>query len=264
MPQGAVSNGKHIDAFIPPDLRDMFYRHPTRPYAWNNGLDPYGFTTNGLVLYLPLWALRDSAFNSVDAFKHTCTVTGALWQPDGRLFDGTDDQVLCGNAASLDNIFDGGGTLIFWVNVDSDGEGDSGFISVKTGIWSLSTTGEAGGKVKISFSRVFSLTSGVWVTTATEVTIGISTMVAVTYDNGDVGNNPTFYINDSIKTVGSGLTETSTPEGTRTEDASADIILGGFGNGSFSYDGKINEALFNNQTLSAGEISRIYNSTAWR
>ena len=90
MPQGAVSNGKHIDAFIPPDLRDMFYRHPTRPYAWNNGLDPYGFLTEGLSLYLPLWALKDSAFKSVDANRYTATVTGALWQPDGRLFDGDD------------------------------------------------------------------------------------------------------------------------------------------------------------------------------
>ena len=220
------------------------------------------------VLYLPLHRLDsgDSGgkFVSADGHGHVCTVTGALLSQGGREFDGTDDQVLCGSAVLLDNIFDDGGTIIFWVNVSSDGEGDSGFICVKTAFWSLSTASEASAKVKISFSRVFSLTAGVWATTATEVTIGIPTMVAVTYNNSDVGNNPTIYINDSIKTVGSGLTETSTPDGNRTDDAAADIVLGGFGNGSFSYDGKIGEALFYNRPLSAGEVLYIYRLTKGR
>ena len=112
----AISDGKHIDAFIPPHLKDMFYRHPTRPYAWNNGLDPYGFSTNGLLLYLPLWALNNGGTNSiqsVDAYRHTCTITGALWQPNGRPFDGTDDRIALPTGVGLTPAT---GTLMCWVN----------------------------------------------------------------------------------------------------------------------------------------------------
>jgi len=54
-----------------------------------------------LVLYLPLGKLDGASFTSKDARGHLCTVTGALWQPNGRDFDGTDDYVDCGNPASL-------------------------------------------------------------------------------------------------------------------------------------------------------------------
>ena len=46
-----------------------------------------------LVLYLPLWKLDGSSFMSKDACGHLCTVTGALWRPDGRYFDGVDDKI---------------------------------------------------------------------------------------------------------------------------------------------------------------------------
>ncbi len=67
----------------------------------SNGFRPDDFIVDSsLVLYLPLWALKGGSFNSVDGYSHTCTVTGALWQPDGRLFDGA-SLIDCGNAASL-------------------------------------------------------------------------------------------------------------------------------------------------------------------
>ena len=46
-----------------------------------------------LVLYLPLYKLGGASFQSKDAYGHLCTVTGALWRPDGRWFDGSDDEV---------------------------------------------------------------------------------------------------------------------------------------------------------------------------
>ena len=46
-----------------------------------------------LVLYLPLHEKDGSSFMSGDACGHLCTVTGALWRPDGRYFDGTDDYI---------------------------------------------------------------------------------------------------------------------------------------------------------------------------
>jgi len=46
-----------------------------------------------LVLYLPLHRLAGASFMSRDKHGHLCTVTGALWRPDGRSFDGEDDYI---------------------------------------------------------------------------------------------------------------------------------------------------------------------------
>ncbi len=54
-----------------------------------------------LVLYLPLYELDGSSFMSKDAYGHLATVTGALWIPEGRHFDGQDDEILVINHASL-------------------------------------------------------------------------------------------------------------------------------------------------------------------
>jgi len=54
-----------------------------------------------LVFYLPLYELDGDSFMSKDAYGHLATVTGALWRPDGRLFDGTDDLINCGDSLNL-------------------------------------------------------------------------------------------------------------------------------------------------------------------
>jgi len=85
-----ISNGQSIHQYIPPHLKRMFYNNPAAVHASQNGIDPYGFSTDGLVLYAPLWAMKDSAFKSVDVCRHACSVVGALWRPNGRLLDGND------------------------------------------------------------------------------------------------------------------------------------------------------------------------------
>lgn len=94
------SNGQSIVDYIPPHLRNMFFKNPAYIHASHNGLDPYGFSTEVLVFYTPLWALKDSAFKSIDAYQHKCTVSNSLWGPDGRLFDG-DDYIAVEDSAVL-------------------------------------------------------------------------------------------------------------------------------------------------------------------
>ena len=53
-----------------------------------------------LVLYLPLYQLDGASFVSKDAHGHLCSVTGALWRPNGRWFDGTDDTIAADSVAS--------------------------------------------------------------------------------------------------------------------------------------------------------------------
>lgn len=54
-----------------------------------------------LVLYLPLYELDGASFMSKDAYGHMAVVNGALWTPEGRMFDGIDDKIDCGNNPAL-------------------------------------------------------------------------------------------------------------------------------------------------------------------
>jgi len=58
-------------------------------------------TDPGCVLHLPLHRLDVASFMSKDAYGHLGTVTGALWTPRGRSFDGTDDYINCGRDSRL-------------------------------------------------------------------------------------------------------------------------------------------------------------------
>lgn len=62
--------------------------------AVSNGYPPDDFIIDSsLILYLPLYLLKGSKFKSVDRYQRTCEVTGALWRPNGRYFDGTNDEI---------------------------------------------------------------------------------------------------------------------------------------------------------------------------
>lgn len=47
----------------------------------------------GLILDLPFYKLDGGKFMSADAYGHLCTASGAIWTPQGRSFDGTDDYI---------------------------------------------------------------------------------------------------------------------------------------------------------------------------
>ena len=84
-------------------------------------LEPYLFvdyTNTDLVLGAPLWLprLKGSPFSSVDSNGHVCTVTGALWTPQGRSFDGADDYIDVGDPLTCvqnTGVF----TLCAWVKL---------------------------------------------------------------------------------------------------------------------------------------------------
>ncbi|KKM00353.1 hypothetical protein LCGC14_1805300 [marine sediment metagenome] len=79
------------------------------------------FTLSTLpVLYVPLYRLDSGdsggTFTSADGHGHTCTVTGALWQLDGRLFDGNDDFIDCGRSPAFD-MGTGNFSYVAWVKL---------------------------------------------------------------------------------------------------------------------------------------------------
>ena len=71
-----------------------------------------------LVLYLPLHELDSSSFASKDAYGHLVTCTGALWRPNGRLFNGTSDFI--SRAVADWRSADQQGTIIAWFKCPAD------------------------------------------------------------------------------------------------------------------------------------------------
>lgn len=70
--------------------------------AISNGYAPDDFIVDSsLALYLPLGLLKGSKFKSVDRYQHACTVTGALWRPNGRLFTPPNQYIAWGTPTVL-------------------------------------------------------------------------------------------------------------------------------------------------------------------
>lgn len=171
-------------------------------------------------------------------------------------FDGASGLVTVSDAAAIQNIFDDGGTVECWINVDSEGEGDVGvgMIMNKTN-WYLQTREENGGKVKLRLLQVFTGTNGRWTTTSTEVTINTWTHIAITYNNSATTNDPIIYVNGSATT----LTE-QTPTETRKTDAGQDLYIGNSSGDAATLDGTIDEfRLYKDRIMAQAEVTANYN-----
>ncbi len=105
-----ILNGKAANSKPNDQLKVNSYCRTIPPII--NGLMPMGVTINsidrppvlsGCVLNLPLWhpLLSASTFTSLDTTGASCTVTGAIWTPQGRTFDG-DDKIECGASSVFD------------------------------------------------------------------------------------------------------------------------------------------------------------------
>jgi len=76
----------------------IYWQDPKYAVRW-------GYTDPSSVLHLPLHRLDVASFMSRDAYGHLCTVSGALWTPQGRSFDGIDDYINCGRNSRLDVVY---------------------------------------------------------------------------------------------------------------------------------------------------------------
>ncbi len=176
----------------------------------------------------------------------------------GLSFDGADDQVVVTDAASIQDIFDGGGTISLWTNVASGGENAEGRIAGKTN-WYVRVDSEAAGEVKVTFWHNFSITGGTWVTDDTVLTNGTWSNLVITYDDDAVTGDPIFYVDGVALTVGSGLTETSTPVGVRVTDAGFDLYIGDNSGSVRCFDGVMDEVWCYNRAITSAEVVANYN-----
>ena len=189
----------------------------------------------------------------------TITVTGTGGIIEGNL--GTSDvnvnldpvygnfNATTSSSLSNDNDFDdmwagNGGLISAWIYPKSDGEGDYGRIAQKG--WEFNLREESSGFVKVQFYHGFSTTAGNWKTTNAAVALNAWNHLALFYDSDATGNDPVIYVNG----VSQAITETSTPAGTRTDDAAQTLYIGNNNTGARTFDGYIMDI-------------KIYKNTAW-
>ncbi len=139
-------------------------------------------------------------------------------------YDGVDDLITVPDHSSIQNIFDGGGEVSFKFKADGMGSGTQGRVFGKRTTAYIRDL--SGANCQLRFDAYFSTASGTWRTTDRVITIGKTHEVTIQYNADNVANDPTFIIDGTTLTVGAGLTESSSPVGTRTTDVGTNLVVG--------------------------------------
>ncbi|KKN75022.1 hypothetical protein LCGC14_0385240 [marine sediment metagenome] len=211
------------------------------------------------VLYLPLWKTDSGesgdSFISSDGHGFTCTVTGALWTPTGRVFDGSNDNILISSHASLnpEKL-----SVEFWVYInahadfnsivakDYSGANNYRFLSAADGTltWALrDKNGTSNWEVVTA-----PVNSGEWIHV-----VGVADQVPTSGVGGIVG----IYINSALIKADLSHSVTEILHGSNAND----LYVGFTSN---ALDGRIGEVRIYNRILTPLEIQRSYLATKWR
>jgi len=203
--------------------------------------DPY------LVLYLPLYKLDGVSFTSRDAYGHQCTATGALWTPQGRYFDGTDDTIDCGSASVLDALT-GNLTIETWVYPNSSGEAGFGRVFEKGS--SLDSFMGGAGVETINFTIKI---GGVPKTPSNTLTYKTWHHVVFHYDGAEV-----LLTVDNVRSAGVAAS------GAIDSHSASNLYIGNESSTNRTWDGLIGEVRVYSRALSPLEIHQNYLATKWR
>ena len=215
----------------------------------------------GLVFHYKMW---DGYMSASTVFDYSLngnqgTAAGTV-TPEYPGFDFSSGEISAGSGAVIDDIFDGGGTLSVWLRPESQGPTNDGRVADKSRNgnegWRLFCPGS---DTTLEFHMVTDTTDGEW-TFPIDMVGDIWQHLVLTYDADDSAKNPSVYINGHAVVV----TETGTPDDTRTSDAGNDFYLGTESSGGNYYDGSMDDFMLFNRILSAVEARNIYEVTKWR
>ena len=171
-------------------------------------------------------------------------------------FDGVNDSLTVSSSASINNIFDTGGTLFFVSKPASDGGGNfSRIIDKGSSGYSLILQNESGSTLQPRLLVSFDTSNGDWKTTANSFNIGEANILVLTYNGSSASNNPTFSVNQTQESV----TEDLTPVGTINDDSASDLIIGNNLAGTRGFDGLYGELIIYDRALTANEVSLVTN-----
>jgi len=218
-------------------------------------------STKGLVLHYKMWAGFVTSSRVFDySLKEELGESAGYVTFEGPGFDFAEGVINAQSDSDIDNIFDGGGSVSVWLSPESQGPTNDGRVLDK------STNGSIGWRLycdasdtKLTIHVVTDNTDGKW-TFPLDITGDVWQHIVIVYDADASANNPVVYVNGESVIV----TETVTPDDTRTSDAGADLFLGSESSGGNYYDGSMDDLMFFNRTLSAIEAKNIFSLTRSR
>ena len=202
----------------------------------------------------------DTIAGVVGTASDTAIVSGHL------NFDGADSDVNFGTlTAALEDIYENGGTVMFWIRPNTDGETSLGRIVDTINIsftngWTLCTSGESGSAMDLTLFQHYGAGFARWDTTSTELTIDAWTHCAVSFDSLLPGTQPVMTINGSAV----GVTTTTVQSAPPSSDSGNDLNIGNSTGNGQTFDGDIEIVGIYDTALSSSEVLDIYNATKAR
>lgn len=205
---------------------------------------------SSLVLYLPLYEPDGNSLMSKDHYGHLATVTGALWTPRGRTFDGVDDIITCGSVSQVNSLT--AITIEAWAKHTV-----GGVLDVVTLVWKQGVIALGGGWVahKAQFYP--------WTTTG-QITSGAST---TSIDDGNFHHIAGVYDGTYIRIYVDGVQENSNNVGAKTLETATGLLGVGARDAApddYLWAGTIGEIRVYNRALSALEVQQNCLRTKWR
>ena len=208
--------------------------------------------------YKAVYHLHDDSSDSTSN-NNDCTNEGSTNAAgriaDAQEFDGVDDILRCGSNASIDDIWNGGGTMSVWLEADTRGENSGGRVFQKVVNMDY-PAGESAGATRLTFQTKFSSGFGTWRMNSFPITYNNWHLVHQTYNSNSAANDAAFWVN----AVSQAVTETNTPSGTYLGDSINNLSIGNAYDTSRTWDGKIDEFRIYDGTLSAGWVTTEYNN----
>ena len=242
------SAGTHIGYIRPPDTHEI-------------RLKPDGL--QGFVGILSAFSVKKVSgnagimqnFDSLDFRTNVPLLYDKALFSNSLLFDGTDDQINCGSGSSIDNIFDGGGSVSLWFNPSAQSS-TLGIIKKQyVGGWYFDLADHSGGTSwRGKFVQTFDGDNYQIQGSSRTFSIGNWYNVVIVYNSSATSNTATIYVNGEVLSI----TTDSTPSGTRHDDSSGNLLIGD--TGSYEFFGNIADVALFNSTLDATNVTAIYNS----
>lgn len=216
-----------------------------------------------LVLYLPLHKMDGATIRDESAYGLSCTNSGSLWTPQGRLFNGTNNLVTIPDSVALSAL--SALTVEAWIkqdtlatkgviSKDSDGaDREWPFLVVSDGSFILA-----------GYSQVLSGFNYLEGQTAASLIIaGVWQHIVGTWNGVNATGNIKLYLNGVSKALSQSDTKLGT--GWAPWDSANPVEIGRYaGEGTFCFNGIIGEARIYNRALSASEVMNNYLTTKWR
>ena len=215
------------------------------------------------------WTLADPGDRKDSENSHTLTETsgtvvatyptmpqGHEWAPasgySALLNRGSDGLITVGSDTTIDEIWDGGGSISFWAKINTI-TGSATHSIIHNAAWEISHMADY---TNVNCWRLFydwdGATNGDWITSANTADAGHWIHVVVTYNADATTNDPNFYINGVLESE----SEIATPDGTRVADAANNKTIGRATHGP---DANITAFFMTTDIITAGEAKTLFN-----